>query len=232
MDRNKRLIRLRAEGRAFVETLSDEVLDNPVPAGPKWTLRDLTQHLGRVHSWAGEATRSTEQPPRPELQWPTDAAGMADKLLSGLALLTVALDGPSAQPAWSFAPGHGTLGFWQRRQLVETAIHRWDAQGAVGQPQPLEGDVAADGLDELVEVLVPLRIAEGKLAPGASVTAKTSDEDGTWAWGQGDPIAEVSGSASDLLLFAWGRLDADAPALTWSGDVEGAKALLGGVLTP
>lgn len=230
MDRNKRLIRLRAEGRAFAATLSDAALDNPVPSCPAWTLRDLTMHLGRVHGWAGAATQATERPPRPEIVWPSDAEGMADKLLAGVALLSVALDGPPQQPAWSFAPGHGTLGFWQRRQLIETAIHRWDAEGAVGTPTPIDAEVAADGLDELAEVLIPLRASEGKLGPG-SVTAVPTDSAAV-AWGDGPSIAQVAGTASDLLLLAWGRLDADAPVFTWSGDEVAGRAFVRGGLTP
>lgn len=231
MDRSKRLYRLRREGQAFAACLTDDSLPLPVPACPGWVVRDLAVHLGRVWNWAGSATRSVERPPRPDLTFPDDAAGLADALLAELAILLDALEGDPAASAWSFAPGHGTLGFWQRRQLIETAIHRSDAEAALGRPAVIDDDVAADGLDELAEILVGLRIAEGRLAPGASVLFVAPDGR-TWPLGQGAALATVSGSASDLLLLGWGRLDADAPDLRWSGDGASGKALVRAGLTP
>jgi uncharacterized protein (TIGR03083 family) len=231
MDRNKRLFALRREGRAFAACLRDDTLDLAVPSCPGWAVRDLARHLTRVYSWAGAATRSSERPPRPEVDCPTDAAGLADCLLTQLALLSVALDGPPEQAAWSFAPGHGTLRFWQRRQLIESAVHRWDAQAALGDPAPIEDDVAEDGLDELADVLVGLRIAEGRLAPDVSVVFD-STAGGSWTLGEGAPVASVSGSASDLLLLGWGRLDADAPVLRWAGDVGAGQEIVRAGLTP
>lgn len=230
MDRTKRLFRLRREGQAFAAALADETLDRPVPSCPAWTVRDLALHLGRVWNWAGAATRSTQRPPRPALDFPRDAAGLSDALLTELALLLDALEGDPAAPAWSFAPGHGTLGFWQRRQLLETALHRWDAARAFGEDAALDPEIALDGLTELAEVLVPLRHSQGKLAAGAMVAV--ADDGGAWVWGEGEPTAEVAGSASDLLLLAWGRLDADAPGLRWSGDAEAGRAFVAAGLTP
>lgn len=231
MDRTKRLFRLRREGQAFAACLCAGTLDNAVPSCPGWTLADLTRHLGRVYGWADEATRTTERPPRPEIVWPEDAGGMADTLLARLALLIDALDGDPEQPAWSFAPGHGTLGFWQRRQLIETAIHRWDAEVACGHTTEIDTDVAVDGLDEIARVLIPLRIDEGKLTTARCVEADAGI-DGGWTWGEGQPVATVSGTPSDLLLLAWGRLDADAPSLTWTGDADAGRAFVADGLTP
>lgn len=231
MDRSKRIFHLRREGQAFAECITLGPLDARVPSCTGWTLDDLARHLGRVHGWAGAATTANERPARPVLDWPADAPGLSDSFLAGLALLIDALDGPADAPAWSFAPGHGTLGFWQRRQLIETAIHRWDADAALGRAGTLNSDVAADGLDELADILVGLRIAEGKLAPSASVVFEASDG-ARWQLGQGPVVAEVHGAASDLLLLGWGRLDADADVLAWSGDEASGRAIVRAGLTP
>lgn len=231
MDRSKRLYRLRREGHAFAVGLTDDTLDAPVPSCPGWTVRDLAQHLGRVWHWAAAATRMSERPPRPTLTFAEDAEGLGDGLMTELALLLDALEGDADAPAWSFAPGHGTLRFWQRRQLVETALHRWDAARAAADEVEIDPDVALDGLDELAQVLVPLRIAEGRLAAGRSITA-VADEGGAWILGKGESVAEVSGPASDLLLLGWGRLDADASGLTWSGDPAAGRQFVAGGLTP
>ena len=49
--------------------------------------------------------------------------------------------------------GRQTSGFWARRMAVETAVHRYDAQLAAGDPQPVERMLAADGVDEYLDVL-------------------------------------------------------------------------------
>ena len=36
--------------------------------------------------------------------------------------------------------------------VAETAVHRWDAQGAGGNASPIAPEVASDGIDEYTEV--------------------------------------------------------------------------------
>jgi hypothetical protein len=55
-------------------------------------------------------------------------------------------------PVWNFSAYPDVGRFWPRRQAQETAVHRWDAQRAVGEPEPIEPGLAADGIDELLEV--------------------------------------------------------------------------------
>ena len=37
----------------------------------------------------------------------------------------------------------------------ESAVHRYDAQRAHGLAQPIDADLACDGMDELVDLLLP-----------------------------------------------------------------------------
>ena len=46
------------------------------------------------------------------------------------------------EPAWFWGKEH-RVGSWQRAMAIETAIHRWDAQNAMGKPEQLEPDLAA-----------------------------------------------------------------------------------------
>jgi hypothetical protein len=45
-------------------------------------------------------------------------------------------------------------------------------------------------------------------------------------------VATASGTAADLLLLLWGRLDAGDPALSWDGDSELGRSVLAGALVP
>ena len=57
------------------------------------------------------------------------------------------------------------MAWWHRRLAVEVAIHRWDAQHAVGadggpSPDPLDGDVAAAGIEEFMIEFLPGLLAQ------------------------------------------------------------------------
>ena len=56
---------------------------------------------------------------------------------------------------WTWTPDH-TVGFWSRRMAHEVAVHRWDAQGAAGDPSPIERELAVDGIQEVFD-LMPVR---------------------------------------------------------------------------
>lgn len=72
------------------------------------------------------------------------------------AQLRAALDAPADQPAWlPFSGIPRTVGSWARRQAHEAAIHRLDAELATrGDPVTFEPGFAADGVDELLTLLV------------------------------------------------------------------------------
>ena len=68
-------------------------------------------------------------------------------------MLQRALDRDPGTACWTFAvdvaSGGGTVGFWQRRQPHEHAIHRWDFEVALGLMPTLDPSPAADGIDEV-----------------------------------------------------------------------------------
>jgi uncharacterized protein (TIGR03083 family) len=121
--------------------------------------------------------------------------------------------------------GARTRGFWLRRAAQELTIHRWDVEHAVGEPAPIDPQVAIDGIDEFL----------GEFAKRAAPTYAGSGE--TFLFIADDlgvaycvtafadrfelnsakaPDVEARGSAETLCRFLWGRaLPSD---LTATGD--------------
>jgi uncharacterized protein (TIGR03083 family) len=128
-----------------------------------------------------------------------------------------------------------TVGFWLRMQTIEAAVHRWDAQAAVGAARPVDGALAADAVSQTFQVMAPFRRAGARAPAGAGELYRLRRTDGPERWtvcftgdevqlteGAGDGAGgrprgvELAGTASDLMLFLWGRLPADRLAV--SGD--------------
>jgi uncharacterized protein (TIGR03083 family) len=130
---------------------------------------------------------------------------------------------PPNEPVHTWWEPSRTAGFLQRRMALETAVHRWDAQLAHGIPESIEADLAADGIDETFEVMLPARRGWAKSPlPGSGKTYRFHRTDGPGEWlvrfapeapvvtrehAKGD--VAVRGPAADLLLFLWHRIPAD-----------------------
>ncbi|MDV8001993.1 maleylpyruvate isomerase family mycothiol-dependent enzyme [Rhodococcus sp. IEGM 1408] len=240
----------------------DVALTTRVPSCPEWTLHDLVAHLGAVNWWGGATVREGNPDERSRglgaamksAPPATEGAGaLADwyaPLASGM-LETFTETDPDA-PAWTFG-GPGPAAFWLRRQLHETALHRWDLENALGGPAattPLPEDVAVDTVDEFCSVMFPhtagrrppLRVtirlralphvAEG-LATGAEPVGATATGPAEWvlSGGDGAPEVEVAGTPETLALLLWGRVGADEAGLEISGDRAGLVAALEGGLS-
>ena len=156
----------------------------------------------------------------------------ADPSLVGDALVDAFRDGARAlvgelssvspdTPVWTFSSTNRTASFWQRRRAQETSIHRYDAETAAGSATPLDAALAVDGIDEFLTVFLP-RLADnfGEIGD-ATVHLHCTDVEGEWLvarrggevtvtaeHAKGDVAARAT--ASDLLLFLWGRVPADS----------------------
>jgi hypothetical protein len=119
---------------------------------------------------------------------------------------------------WTFGLPRSRL-FWFRRQALETAVHAWDGQGALGRPEPIGATLASDGIDEFLTVMLPRRIEQHPDGwVGQSLHLHRTDGDGEWTIRLG-PDAAVStepahhegdvalrGPASSLYLWCLNRL--------------------------
>ncbi|RZU71875.1 uncharacterized protein (TIGR03083 family) [Micromonospora kangleipakensis] len=234
---------LRTEGPAFAAAVAEAPPETPVLSCPGWTVSDLTLHLAGVYHWVSSfvAAGSTNPPARPTGEPP---AGVTPLQLwqHGYDQLMTIFEGldPEA-PAWNWAPQPKKAGFWPRRLAHETAVHRWDAQLAIAAGGPIEAKLAADGVSEVLDTWLP---AGRRRTPGhwhgvVQLTAADAAQD--WYLrlrGEGVALldtatvfghedhharAQVTATASDLLLALWGRVSFDTLGVT------GDRSLLDGL---
>ena len=110
---------------------------------------------------------------------------------------------------------------------METLIHRWDAEHALGVTGPLDPALAADGVAEVVDTMAPRQVRLGRAtAPPHAIRLCAGDTGSSWILGPGEPVATMDATAGTLLLVLWGRLPVDDPAVTWTGDRRKALASL------
>ena len=57
-------------------------------------------------------------------------------------------------PVWNWSP-RPDAGFYFRRMLHETSVHRWDAENAVSDTRPVDGEQGRDGVDEFFDFVLP-----------------------------------------------------------------------------
>jgi hypothetical protein len=98
--------------------------------------------------------------------------------------------------------------------VVETGLHRWDAEQAFGEPGPLLDVVSLSGLDEFGDMWVP-RVSEWP-----ALEVKAVDLGREWFLGTGRPEATVSGTASDLYLRLMSRASAVELPERWATIVD------------
>jgi uncharacterized protein (TIGR03083 family) len=157
-------------------------------------------------------------------------AGLVDWFHDGAAILHgLFRDRDPDEAVWTWSQEH-TVGFWARMQSIEAAIHRWDAEIAVGAPNPVDAELAADAVAQTFTVMAPFRRATQQAPAGAGERYRFRQTDGTGVWtvrfdgddidiGTGPGDVELAGSASDLMLFLWQRIPADWLDVTGDRDV-------------
>ncbi len=147
---------LRREGDALISAAA-HVPDAAVPSCPGWTTTDLLIHVCGIYRYVAKQAGSAERAERDTTEIPaSDAAALTADALAELLVVLAEVD--PAAPSWNWArSAENTAAFWPRRMAMETAIHRWDAQSAVGAPGSFDPELACDGVDEALSVFLPAR---------------------------------------------------------------------------
>ena len=191
---------LLAENLASIESegrrLSQAAHSNPdgdVPQYPGWTLRDLASHTASIH---GRTVLICQQLPMERISAPRVPDGMDpidwfDETLEEM--LAALRDMDPETPCWAFGPEQ-KLGFWERRMVIETGVHRWDAEQGVGRDEKLTDHVVSSGLDEFPLMWRP------HLGELRTIEVIATDLDRRWVYGDGDPDDTIEGIGSDIYL--------------------------------
>jgi uncharacterized protein (TIGR03083 family) len=210
-----------------------------VPTTPDWTLARLLRHVGGNLRALELAVRSGEAVTEPERQVPDHAGPDGDDPAALDAWLAEAADraaatlregGPDLQAQiWVI---RWPTGAWVRRAAHDALVHRADAAGAVGAGFPVAPDLAADAIDEFLDLLSNLAGDQGAGPTGTvhlHATDAGPDLDAEWlvelgpsgfSWRHGHEKASVAVRAplADLLRVVTRRLPLDADGVEVLGD--------------
>ena len=207
------LVSIESEGRRLGLTARRDP-ERPVPQYPDWTLADLAAHTGSIH---GRTTLVVTQLPieRISAPHPPEGVDILDWYEETLNEMLAALrDADPSLPCWGFIPD-ATVGFWENRMVVETGVHRWDAYQAFGEEDRLTDHVALTGLDEFNAMWHP------RLEQIQPLEVIAEDLGRSWIYGDGEPSASVSGTASDIYLRFMSRPSPVVLPDDWVAAVDG-----------
>ena len=237
MDSEAIVNQIELDGRRLIEVARSD-LGAAVPTCGDWTLRDLAGHMGWVHALVGSyvASRATEPLSRAQMPQVPDDESAVDFAADALDRLVDALAGiDCGTPVWNWSP-RPDAGFYFRRMLHETSIHRWDAENAVGETGPVDGEQGRDGVDEFFDFVLPnAQQRKRRDLPAGSLHVHRTDGEGEWiVRADGDEVvmerahvkgdAAVRGPGGSLFLAMWNRLSLDDASLSVVGDEATATA--------
>lgn len=227
MDFERYVESLRADAGLLAATARRD-LAAAVPSCPGWTVRDVVEHVAVVYLHKIECMRLGRAPdPWPPAPPPGDPVDWFEESLAEL-VDELTSRGPTA-PSFTWHEPDQTVGFWYRRMAQETAVHRIDVELAFGPPTPVAADIAVDGVDELLDIMLAGDWSDEPQPGPAQVVALHAD-DRDWritlapdsvaiSRVDGPADAGVTGPASDVLLWLWRRSDPAWAKLEFSGDV-------------
>ncbi len=116
-----------------------------------------------------------------DLAVPDDSTGLPDWLEAGAADLVATLaDADPDDACWTWTDDRHVR-FWSRRMACETAVHRWDGQAVTGAPDPFDGELAVEGIDEQLANL-PFTAPDELTGAGETLHLHCTDRDRDGEW--------------------------------------------------
>jgi uncharacterized protein (TIGR03083 family) len=225
--------RVADDGRRL-RAAADGHLSSDVPSCPGWTVDDLVRHVAEVYEHKIACTLLGEAPDPWPPEWPIDRDALAWLAEAHERLLELFARSEPTTPSATWWPDDQTVGFWARRMAHETAVHRVDAELASGAATPINGDLAVDGIDEILTRMLagdwsddPDDAATGgsvEISAGGSSWSVVLDREAVRVdRASGEAAARVEGDPSDVDLWLWGRAGDDR--VRRSGDEEAIRLL-------
>lgn len=212
------LARLQADSARLAEA-ARLGLSEPVPSCPGWTVDSLLLHVATVYLHKIEVLRLGARPePWPPNLDDRETLELYDETRG--AIVEALQQAGTELPTWTFSPTDETSAFWYRRMALETVVHRVDAELAHDVVTPVDRDLALDGIDEILTLMLggPWW-EEGDTEHPVDATIRITADGRSWTIrldatsvtvtpnADGDVDAEVFGDPGDLFLWLWGRHD-------------------------
>jgi uncharacterized protein (TIGR03083 family) len=213
--------------------LGERGLKEQVPSCPGWDVAEVVWHVAVVYEHKARVMADNAWPE----PWPPADFDERDEL----AFLREAKENlfaefsrhDIAEQTTTFSTDDSSIGFWARRMALEAAVHRYDAELAHGDPTPIADDLALDGIDEVLRVMLGGPWWDGRVDTQHPVDAVLGVESDGLHWSCDvrrttvdisvgrtvPPSAVVSGEPMRVFLWLWGRLDDDAVDVTGGPDV-------------
>ena len=215
--------------------------DPDVPCCPGWRVSDLIGHVAALHSLVAEWVTNGRRPdtwqrePLPGQSLHDWVRAGSDRLLDAVATVD------HATPSSTWSPYDQSVGFWVRRMAHETVVHRVDLEQSLGIDWAVDPLVAVDGIDEVLTLWLSGRMPHGRTGSGRTVRVRAfgAEDDPVLdqvvrpydssvhfcAYEPGVRVdTEVSGPASAVWAWCWGRTD-DAHPVEVVGDPDAAGEL-------
>ena len=239
---------LQRESTRFREVLATTPPVARVPGCPDWSAADLLWHLTEVQWFWARTVRTRPAPAdedAPGPPRPTSYDALLDAFDEHSAALLHELERADPdEEAWTWSTEQ-SVGFTYRRQALEAMVHRVDAEQTAGRPSPLDPALAADGVRELLEVMVGGTPPWGRfVGEGVHLRVDCTDTgDTTWvelgrftgtspstgtSYDEPDigvvadpgtpPATVLAGTAGDLVTWLWRR--GDDARITVDGDPD------------
>ncbi|HKQ02482.1 MAG TPA: maleylpyruvate isomerase N-terminal domain-containing protein [Actinomycetes bacterium] len=231
----------------LVATVKGADLSATVPTAPDWSLSDLLRHVGGNLRSLETAVRTGEAVTEPARQIPGHGGPPGDDPAELFAWLSEAADrlaatlgaaSPEVQvQMWTI---RWPTAAWARRAAHDLLIHRADAAGTVGAAYTAAPDLAADALDEFLDLVSSPEVAgasgdteAGDPGPSGTIHLHATDTgpeiasewlvelaSPTFTWRHAHEKASVAvrGPMADVLLVACRRRSPDADGIELLGD--------------
>jgi uncharacterized protein (TIGR03083 family) len=196
---------IRAESARFGDVV--RMLDpaTAVPSCPGWTVADLTYHLAEVQDQWARVVEGADGDDIVSLSRPADGDLPATFDTASRRLVDALGGADPGTPCWSWHPQGHSVGWVLRRQTHEALIHRVDAELAAGLTPgpPSQAGLAADGVDEVLTVMLDGIPAWGTFTPDGRLVRVRGEEslvvaDLTFRLGRFQGTGPESGTQWDL----------------------------------
>lgn len=143
--------------------------ERAVPTCPGWTISQLIRHVGRGHRWAAEIIHEGDVGLDPRQvrdgKPPQDRQGQVDWLISSAEVVVSAVSQVGLETPVATLVGQRPAQWWLCRRLHEATVHRADVAIACGVAYNLTAELAADGIDEWLELITTRTAPQGMSPP-------------------------------------------------------------------